>query len=105
LQKHYQISVRNAIAMEIKVVRSDTLFLPVRVKAQRPEHKSSSKMEATLEARRATASGFEPLLAVPNGCRVHLLSHSDTLSAEAIEILLNACSAADAGSNVRDEGT
>ena len=29
---------------------------------------------------KATARGFEPLRAEPNGFRVHLLSHSDTLS-------------------------
>ena len=34
-----------------------------------------------LKARRnATPKGFEPLRAEPNGFRVHLLSHSDTVS-------------------------
>ena len=33
LQKHYQISVRNAITMKRKVIRPDTLFLPARAKA------------------------------------------------------------------------
>jgi hypothetical protein len=32
LQKHYQISVRNAIAMKRKVIRPDALFFPARAK-------------------------------------------------------------------------
>ena len=66
--------------MERKVIRPDAVFLPARSNAQLPEHKSSAKMEATLEARRATARGVEPLQAEPNGFRAHLLNHSDTLA-------------------------
>ena len=32
LQKRYQISVRNAITLERKVIRPDALFLPARAK-------------------------------------------------------------------------
>ena len=34
----------------------------------------------TYSRKRTTARGFEPLRAEPNGFRVHLLNHSDTLS-------------------------
>ena len=33
-----------------------------------------------LQTCKTTARGFEPLRAEPNGCRIHLLSRSDTLS-------------------------
>ena len=36
--------------------------------------------EAMQQVDEATARGFEPLRAEPNGFRVHLLSRSDTLS-------------------------
>ena len=63
------------VAMKRKVIRPDVLFLPARAKVKLPEHKSSSEMEATLEARRATAREFEPLRAEPNELKLHLLHH------------------------------
>ena len=104
LQKNYQISARNAITMERKVIRPVTVFLPARANAQLPERKSSTKMEAILEARRATARAVESPQAEPNGFRVHLLNHSDTLTCRIYQQILNARRAARAGSNRRYGG-
>ena len=43
-------------------------------------HKHSTLHCTTIiETKKSTAAGFEPTRAEPNGFRVHLLSHSDTV--------------------------
>ena len=54
-------------------------FCQASVSAQADAWKIAAEAGLT-EMRNTTARGFEPLRAEPNGFRVHLLGHSDTLS-------------------------